>query len=239
MKTKKQRVKAIIFDCDGTLIDTEQAHFLSWQMALQKHGAPFTRQDYYAYSGHSGILISKELHDRLKIASPEILRNDKLEAYNELRKKATPPIHHVVNWVHELAAQKDEIQIKLGVASAACKEEILMNLHELGITGHFDVVVSGVDDLSHYNDPEGVNKPKPYIYLHSAKLLGLDPAECVAVEDSRPGVLAASRAGFITVAVPNDFTRTHDFSAAHLIIKSDEGIDSSQFLKLVSGQLDR
>ncbi len=228
----KKSIKAIIFDCDGTLIDTEHAHFRSWQIVLNKRGVAFSREEYFLFSGQSGIAIRDYLCDRQRIIAPETLLDDKQAAYYELRKKGTPPIHSVVKWVHELAAQKERLNLKMGVASAAEKDEILLNLAELKITDLFDVIVSGRDDLNHYQDPEGVNKPKPYIYLHTAKLLGLHPTECVAIEDSHPGVTAASKAGYITIAVPNDFTKTHDFSNAHHVIDPAADFDLFKLLQL-------
>ena len=111
------------------------------------------------------------------------------------------------------------------------KKEILINLKDHEIIDAFDVVVSGQDDLSHYLDPEGVNKPKPYIYLHAAKLLGLEPSECVAFEDSYTGLLAASKAGLITFAVPNTFTREQDFSLATFKIEPHEEINMEEFFQ--------
>lgn len=69
----------------------------------------------------------------------------------------------------------------------------------------FDVIVS-VADLAEYTDLEGINKPKPYIYLQTAKLLGLHPEQCAAIEDSRTGISSAVNAGCISVAVRNAYT---------------------------------
>ena len=91
----------------------------------------------------------------------------------------------------------------MGLASASPKDEILLNLQQHQIEHLFDVIISGKDDLSEYNDPEGVNKPKPYIYLHAAKLLDISPQQCVVIEDSRSGVTAGVDAGCFVIAVPN------------------------------------
>lgn len=111
----------------------------------------------------------------------------------------------------------------------------MINLRNLEIEKYFDLVLSGHDDLDEYKhkDPEGVNKPKPYIYLHAAKLLGVKPYECVVIEDSQSGVVAAENAGCIAVAVPNSFTKNQDLSHAHLKIESFANISVSDFFHMV------
>lgn len=83
-------------------------------------------------------------------------------------------------------------------------------------------------------DLEGVNKSKPYIYLHAAKLLGFAPQECVAFEDSSPELTAAVRAGLITFAVPNHYTKKQDFSEAEFVISSSTELDLEDFLQKVT-----
>lgn len=109
----------------------------------------------------------------------------------------------------------------------------MTNLQHLGLEAIFDIVISGQDDLKAYSNPEGVNKPKPYIYLHTAVELGFFPSQCVAIEDSHAGVTAGKEAGYFTIAVPNDFTRTQDFSRADLVIHSFDNLALSDFLRLV------
>lgn len=223
----------IIFDCDGTLIDSEYFHLQSWNEAVSKRGYKLSENEYLSLSGQSSAYISQKLHERVPISSPESIAHDKHQSFYEMQMKGMPPIERTVRFLKQLIQQKSELGIKLAVASAAAKKEILRNLDFLGVTEAFDAVVSGKDDLFHYKDPEGVNKPKPYIYLHTAKLLGLEPSNCVAFEDSGPGVISSASAGLITFAVPNAFTKTHDFSRATYIIAPDEKIDLQDFFKKI------
>ena len=96
-----------------------------------------------------------------------------------------------------------------------------------------DYIVSGHEDLTEYHDPEGVNKPKPYIYLQAAKKLGVTPSECIAIEDSGPGIQSAADAGCYTVAIPTEYTAQHDFSHAHLLLNTLSGIDIETFFKKI------
>ena len=120
-----------------------------------------------------------------------------------------------------------------GVCSAAKKGEILAHLASLQIDHLLDIVLSGQEDLVGYFDPDGVNKPKPYIYLHAMKQLGVEPADTVVIEDSAPGVAAGVAAGCFTIAIPNDYTRNHEFSDADLQLESLKDIDVSGFLQTV------
>lgn len=229
-------MKGIIFDCDGTLIDSEYTHFLSWQGPLRKRGGSMLEDEYHFLAGKPGSWIAQKLYERVRLDTPEMIYAEKRQNYLQLLKKGMPAIERTVQFVRELAAQKESLGIKLAVASAGCKEEILLHLDHLGIIDLFEAIVSGHDDLGHYNDPEGVNKPKPYIYLHAAQLLGIDPKDCVAFEDTNTGLQAAVSAGMKAVAVPNSYTLQHDFSQATWCIKPESDIILPEFLAKVFPQ---
>ena len=226
----------VIFDCDGTLVNSEGLHFLSWQEAFSKEGVIITEEQYYPFSGHSGIYVAQKLYQGASIALATKIYLDKKRIYRGLCKQEIDPIERTVSFVRQLAERKQELGIKLAVASAAPKKEILNHLKNLGLLSVFDEVVSGSDDLhAHYRDPEGINKPKPYIYLHAAKLLGLEPSQCIAFEDSHTGVISAATAGLITFAVPNIYTQEHDFSRAMFVIDPSTAIDMEDFFQKIEG----
>lgn len=189
--------------------------------------------EYHLLAGKPGGWIAQKLYERVLQDSPEAIYAEKRQSYLQLLKKGLPAIERTVRFVRELAAQKEALGIKLAVASAGYKEEILLHLDHLGITHLFEAIVSGHDDLGHYNDPEGVNKPKPYIYLHAAHLLGVDPKDCIAFEDTYTGLQAAISAGMKAVAVPNAFTLHQDFSQATLRIEPEDRIILSEFLEKI------
>lgn len=226
-------MKAIIFDCDGTLIDSELAHCQAWMKVAEKYGYTLTETDYHSFAGKPAKLIAAEIAKKIGRPCADELARDKKALYHTLLSAGLPPIAPTVAFVHELAREKEKRKLKLGLASAARKEDILLSLSHLGISMHFDVIISGQDDLTDYTDPEGTNKPKPYIYRHTAKILGLSPQECIAIEDSHSGVLAGVSAGCFTIAVPNAFTKTHDLSQAHLQLSSFAGLTINDFFQLI------
>ena len=157
----------------------------------------------------------------------------KRDYYEGLCKAGLPPISSTVNFLKYLAEQKESLGIKIGVCSAARKIEILANLKHLQIEHLLDIVLSGQEDLLEYSDPEGVNKPKPYIYTHAMKRLGSSPESTVVIEDSAPGIAASVSAGCFTIAVPNDYTRQHDLSHAHMQLQSFADLSIDDFFKIV------
>ena len=240
--TSQLNTKAIIFDCDGTLVDSDAIQYLAWDYAFQQQGYHLSREEYWhlmrkhSLAGlPSAYLIIAELGSEIvgRDCAQTLLKD--FEVYfDELRVKGFPAIEATVNFLHQLANEKIKLGLKLGLASGARKHQILDHLRHLGIEEYFDVILSGSDDLNDYIDSEGTNKPKPYIYSHAAKLLGLLPEECVAIEDSRTGVMSAVDAGCITVAIPNAITMDQDLSHAHLQMESFIGVSPAVFLQMVA-----
>lgn len=225
---KNISIKAVIFDCDGTLVDNGIGYFLDWQYALQQQGYELDEEEFWDFM-HKNGLVGKPGSDKEIVAhycnvlgrscSEELLQDKSAFSIQLHQTYAFPAIEPTVNFLRTLGKEKEQLHLKLGVASANHRENVLRVLKRLDIEKYLDVVVC-YDDLAAYSDPEGVNKPKPYIYLHASKLLGFRPGECMAIEDSITGVTAATRAGCITVAIPNAATSHHDLSSAHIQLPS-------------------
>lgn len=213
---------AIIFDCDGVLVDTEHTKFLAWKEALAPYGVPVTLEDYKAVLGNSSqrslalIMAAKKVN----LPAEKVIR-EKNEIYKKLHAQSIPKsIDPAVSFVRELVKNKGILNIKLGLASAPPKAEIMRNLKAVGLENAFDIIISGDDDLGDIHDPEGTNKPKPYIYQRAAQWLHVAPEKCLVFEDSSAGVVAASQAGMTVFAVPNEYTKQQDFSSATRVLKS-------------------
>ncbi len=230
---RQKNIKAVIFDCDGTLVDSELSHHQGWQYSLHDYHHPFSLEEYSVWVGKSVEAIAQYLASRLQKDNAKELIHKKREHRHLAQSSGATPIADTVMFLTLLAKEKEHLGIKLGLASASAKGEILNNLRSLHIEHLFDVIISGQNDLQDYHDPEGTNKPKPYIYLHTAKLLGISPSKCIVVEDSQPGVSAGVDAGCFTIAVPNAYTAGHDFSRAHLTLESFKGMDIGNFLEKI------
>lgn len=225
------KIEAVIFDCDGVLVDTEYLKFLAWQEALASENIPFTIEEYMPVVGHSSKNILLMLKELKNIDIPEKVIELKNARYRILQKQGVPPINEMIAFAKHLAEEKLNLGIKLGLASSAPTEEILQNLKQINLESCFDLIISGSDDLDSYIDAEGKNKPKPYIYLEAAKRLDVSPSKCLVFEDTTAGIEAAADAGMIAIAVPNSFTVNQDFSKATKVIHCYKNLPLKEIFK--------
>lgn len=226
----------IIFDCDGVLVDTEYLKFLSWQQALHEHDITFSVEEYLPLVGYSSICILQKISAQKNIPFDATINDRRRVVYNSLQCKGVPPMAPAIEFVRNLAACKDKFNIALGLASSAARREIMINLQQIGLVDVFDAIISGQDDLAEYNDLDGTNKPKPYIYQKAAQLLGVDPSRCIVFEDTNAGVSAAVSARMTAIAVPNMYTQQHDFSRATRVLDSFSEITSEGIVMLLKNK---
>ena len=219
------KLEAVIFDCDGVLVDTEFLKYQAWQQALQQQAnIEFKLPEYYPLVGLSSLAIAKSIaKDKNLSLDLDVLIRKKNELYFATQARGVPKLVVAVNFLQELIKQKSQMQIKIGLASSAGYKEIIQNLWHINVKpGDFDSIVSGRDHLSHIHDSTGTNKPKPYIYQLIAEKMQVVPSNCIVFEDTQAGVQAASSAGMIVFAVPNKFTQNHDFNQARDIISFND-----------------
>ncbi len=215
-----QNIEAIIFDCDGVLVDTEYLKFLAWQHALETKKVEFIIEEYRPLVGHSSKNILQMIREAKGIDIDEEVIEVRNAKYRVLQEQGVPPLIPMIEFAGKLSQKREKLGFKLGLASSASQEEILNNLKQIGLSEAFDLIISGSDDLNGYVDEEGKNKPKPYIYIESAKRLGVSPSHCLVFEDTTAGIEAAFKAGMVVVAVPNQLTLNQDFSKAAQIMYS-------------------
>ena len=187
--------KAVVFDCDGTLVDSMPAHFDAWCEALALYGAGgvFKEDVFFAMGGRPTHDIVVELNDEYDLhLDPEAVALAKREAF--LKRI------HTVQVIDEVAAfaRLWRGKVPMAIASGGSRMVVEKLLHAVGISDWFDEVVTA-EDVS-----EG--KPAPEIFLHAARLLGVNATKCLALEDAPSGILAARRAGMQVLAIPSPLT---------------------------------
>jgi beta-phosphoglucomutase len=212
-------LRAAVFDFDGVIVDSEPLHFRSLYDTLRARGVTITRDEYVgmylAYHDRESIRIALEHHGRRP--EPELL--DELEARKAARFAELIPEIPVFPGARELVSSLAE-QVPVGIASGARHEEIEAILEGRGLRDLFSTIV-GAEDAPR-------TKPDPAPYLTAAAGLaaaapGLQPTQCVAFEDSMPGIAAALGAGMRVVGVANSYP-AGKLQAAHRVVESLVGL---------------
>lgn len=183
---------AVIFDCDGTLVDSMPAHFEAWCEALALYGAGgvFKEDVFLAMGGRPTRDIVVDLNDEYDLhLDPAAVAFAKREAF--LKRLET------VTLIDEVAAFAQSIRgkVPMAIASGGSRMVVEKTLRVVGVSDWFDEVVTA-DDVT-----EG--KPAPDIFIKAAHLLGVSPAKCLVLEDAPAGILAAQRAGMQVIAIPS------------------------------------
>jgi HAD superfamily hydrolase (TIGR01509 family) len=201
-------VKAILYDLDGTLIDSETAGLVSWTEVFRAHGATLDEQRWLAEvaAGRGPCMPTAELEAAVgRRLDWAVLEAERLVRRDELLTARPGALEHL--------AQARGMELATALVTNAPLWWVEQQLGRNGLGEHdFDAIVSGHSGLP--------RKPAPEVYLAALELLELKPADAVSLEDSPVGVAAAVAAGVGCVAVANEVTRRLDLGAADLVVDS-------------------
>lgn len=206
-------LKAIVFDFDGLILDTELPIYRSWLEVYASHGheLPFDRWMLTVGSNNAAFDPRANLEALLGRPLPPAVLDERMRRRTEL------VLQEVVRpGVVELAGAARDVGMKTAVASSSSHSWVDVHLERLGIRELFDCIRCR-DDVASV-------KPAPDLYLAAAECVGVAPNEAVAIEDSPNGVLAAKAAGMLSVAVPNTITEGQDLSLADVKVDSLAGL---------------
>ena len=216
-------MRAVVFDFDGVLVNSEPLHFRALRDALLGAGIAITEEEYLreyvAYDDHGSIRIALERHGREATGGAVgALAAAKAEVFARLMGEI-PFFPGARELVRGLAAQ-----VPLAIASGARREEIERILRAGGLRDAF-VAVVGADDVAR-------TKPHPEPYLRAFELIaplrsGLVPGECVAFEDTIPGIAAAREAGMKVIGVAQTYPAAK-LTLAHQVVPALEGLDVAE-----------
>jgi len=177
-----ENVKALIFDCDGTLADTMPLHYVAWQNVLTGYGFEFDEDLFYSLGGQPTDRIIDKLSREQNI-DVDVMKvtHEKEAAFVDLIEQVQP-----VKPIVEIARQYHG-KLPMGVGSGGQREVVKQTLSVLSLQDLFDCVVGSEDTERH--------KPEPDVFLEVASRLNVEPADCLVYEDADLGVEAAKRAG--------------------------------------------
>jgi beta-phosphoglucomutase-like phosphatase (HAD superfamily) len=178
------RHDAVIFDCDGTLVDTMPLHHEAWCDAFRKHGAPF-EFTWSCFVSRAGMTLERtvvELNREFRCSlDPVAVANAQRDAY-AVRRDQIKSIDFVTTFAQELRGT-----CPMAVASGSSRETVTYALAHVEILDWFDAVITANDVTT--------GKPAPDVFLRAAEQLSVAPQRCLVVEDGVLGIEAARRAG--------------------------------------------
>jgi beta-phosphoglucomutase len=203
-------IRAIVFDFDGVLADSEPLHLLAYQEVLAGLGVTFSREEYYAaYLGYDDAGVFSALAEAhgwdLTPSKLTALIEQKGRVFDAIVERTDVLYPGATACIHGLA------EYSLGIASGALRPEIDAVLRRARLDRHFKFIVASGDTPR--------SKPAADPYVRAAELHGLPAAECLAIEDSRWGIESAKAAGLRCVGITNTYPRSE-------LVLADRVIDS-------------
>jgi HAD superfamily hydrolase (TIGR01509 family) len=203
-------IRAVVFDFDGLILDTESAAFRTWSELYAAHGASLVLERWVHCVGTDSTHfdpysdLEQQLGHPLDRAQLRVRMLERLHALSA-EESIRPGVLDVLERARALG-------LAIGLASSSSRDWLDHHLERLALRPHFAAIASR-DDVQRV-------KPDPELYLRATTLLGVDPAQALAIEDSPNGIRAAKRAGLRCVAVPNPITAGLPLHEADLVVDS-------------------
>ena len=213
-------IRALVFDFDGLILETETPIFQSWQELYQEHGLELGLDQWLANVG-----TAEETFDPMTSLEQRLGRSlDQASILSRRRRRELELIHcqHILPGVRETLESARKMRLKVGLASSSPCEWVVGHLERLGLIGYFDAIAAS-DDVAR-------TKPDPALYRTAVEWLGVAPNEAVAFEDSLNGLIAAKRAGLYCVVIPNALTQQLDLNEADIRLGSLEEMTLADLL---------
>ncbi|NIW44654.1 MAG: HAD-IA family hydrolase [Gammaproteobacteria bacterium] len=209
-------IRAIIFDFDGLILETESPVYQSWHELYDQFGMVLSKQEWSQIIGTSDAEHFDPL-DELEVSLHQSLPRSELLADRREREMELIREQGILPGVEKWIDQAVTMGMRLGIASSSSRDWVYSHLTRLGLIDHFEVIRTA-DDVEK-------TKPDPALYHQALDSLSISANEAIVLEDSPNGVTAAKRAGIFTIAVPNPMTVELNLDHADLQISSLEELD--------------
>ncbi|MEO2077092.1 MAG: HAD family hydrolase [Bacillus sp. (in: firmicutes)] len=214
-------MKAVVFDFDGLIVDTETVWYESFKEVLSNHGLELSVEQFARVIGTDDADLYAYIEKNLSSPVQSVVIKD--AAHKLFAVKMGEPV--LRNGVKEYLIEAKELGLKIGLASSSSREWVEGYLKKLNIFSYFDVIRTR-DDVSKV-------KPDPELYVKAVEALGVDATEAFAFEDSLNGLKSARAAGIQCVVVPNSVTAHLNFTDYSLKISSMSDLRLKQVLSLI------
>jgi HAD superfamily hydrolase (TIGR01509 family) len=201
-------VRALLFDFDGTMLETESSSYGSWRELLAEHDYELTHD---TWSAAVGTINGVDPVRLLEAHLGEEVDRDELTQRQAARHRELLMEEVLRPGIQRIADDARERGMRMAIVTSASERWVREHLRRLELDGDWEHIVAADGDPSRA-------KPAPLLYEEALALLGVDPSEGVAIEDSPNGVSAAKAAGLATVAFPNPITERMDLGHADVVI---------------------
>lgn len=205
-----RKIKAVLFDMDGLMVDSEPLHLLAFNEVFKRYGKHLSEEDNKRfYLGRTDEESVGNMVERFGLPiSPNELSLKKFEAYQQIIETHIVPQPGLLKLLDNL----HQSGYKIAVVSNSVLESIKKVIEIFKIGSLINIYASG-EEVEH-------GKPAPDVYLLAAKKLMIGPSECLVLEDSPLGVQAGKNAGMKVFAIPSQYTKDEDFSLADQVLNS-------------------
>jgi putative hydrolase of the HAD superfamily len=203
-------IKALLFDFDGTLIDTEAPSYHAWREIYVEHGHELALERWVTRVGTIGGF---EPLDELERLTGTAIDREAVDGQRERRRDELVEAELLRAGVREYLDGARRLGLGVGIVTSGPTEWVARHLDRLGETDGWDCIVCADHDAT-------LAKPAPTLYRRAMATLGVSADEAIAIEDSPNGVRAAKRAGLFCLAVPNPVTAALDLSEANVVVDS-------------------
>jgi HAD superfamily hydrolase (TIGR01509 family) len=217
-------IRAVIFDFDGLILETETAAYQSWMEVYREHGHELPLDRWFDYIGRGAGWFDVAAH--LAELVGDAFDRGAAKARRDRRRDEILATLDLMTGVREYMDDARRLGLAIGIASSSSRGWVCGHLERLGAIEGWSAIVCR-DDVTNA-------KPAPDLYVRAMEMLGIGPGEGVALEDSPNGIAAAKAAGLYCVAVPNPVTRDLDLDQADMRLGSLADLPLERLLALLS-----
>lgn len=217
-------IKALIFDFDGTILDTESAWFYAYRDLYSEHKLELTLEVWGQCVG-TGFGVFNP-HIDIEEKTNQKLDHEQLQVYTKAKHDEYMAKELLRPGIEDYFKAAKKAGLKLAIASSSHREWIDKYLTTFNIAHYFDHIASA-DMVEHV-------KPSPELYLKALEMLGIEPGEAIAFEDSKNGLAAARSADIRTVLIPNGVTSFMKFENYNLLLSSLSDLSLDKLLEQMS-----
>jgi HAD superfamily hydrolase (TIGR01509 family) len=217
-------LRAVIFDMDGVIVDSEPAHVKSERQLFAPYGISLSDEELQSYMGRSSWFLLEDIIRKYGIdAKAERLYPEHKKNLLQLYREEVEPIPGALELIGDLKNRG----VDLALASSSDRDLVLSIVEKFQLTSTFCVLVSG-DEVQRV-------KPHPDIFLKALERLGRSPRESIVIEDSQAGVQASNSAGIICVGFRSPHSQTQDLSEASMVVDDLCTVNYRLLNKLIDG----